>query len=106
MVLANPIIIELDMGKLEDLLERIDTQDLCAEDYATIHSVIESYIAGAVLCGGQQRPDHRATAEDSLRRTKTEKTAMVVGQHPPEKWYSGGGACGIAWGRCSRRKMP
>ncbi len=25
MVLANPIIIELDMGKLEDLLERIDT---------------------------------------------------------------------------------
>ncbi len=33
MVLANPIIIELDMGKLEDLLQRIDTQDLCAEDW-------------------------------------------------------------------------
>ncbi len=37
MVLANPIIIELDMGKLEDLLERIDTQDLCAEDLLNCH---------------------------------------------------------------------
>ena len=44
MVQAKPTIIELDMGKLDDLLDRLDSQDLHTEDYATIHSVIESYV--------------------------------------------------------------
>ncbi len=82
MVLANPIIIELDMGKLEDLLERIDTQDLCAEDYATIHSVIESYVGLFYAVGNKNTTIARL--RKILFGAKTEKTAMVVGQHPPE----------------------
>lgn len=82
MVLANPIIIELDMGKLEDLLQRIDTQDLCAEDYATIHSVIESYVGLFYAVGNKNTTIARL--RKILFGAKTEKTAMVVGQHPPE----------------------
>ncbi len=31
MILANPTIIELDMGKLEDLVSRVDTHELREE---------------------------------------------------------------------------
>ena len=82
MVLVNPTIIELDMGKLEDLLQRIDTQDLCAEDYATIHSVIESYVGLFYAVGNKNTTIARL--RKMLFGAKTEKTAMVVGQRPPE----------------------
>jgi len=82
MVLANPTIIELDMGKLEDLLQRIDTQDLHAEDYTTIHSVIESYVGLFHAVGDKNTTIARL--RKLLFGAKTEKTAMVVGQRPPE----------------------
>ncbi len=63
--------------------------------YATIHSVIESYV-GPFLCVWQQEHDHRAAAEDSLQREDREdgdgsRTTSTGG-------YPGGGACGIALG--------
>ena len=61
-------------------------------------------LCGAVLCGGQQEHDHRAWPRKILFGAKTEKTAMVVGQHPPEGIQEAGGGSGIAWGRCSRRR--
>ena len=82
MVQANPTIIELDMGKLDDLIERIDRQDLRAEDYATIHSVIESYVGLFHAVGD------KSTTITRLRKllfgAKTEKTATVVGKGRPE----------------------
>jgi len=82
MVLANPTIIELDMGSLEDLLQRIDTQDLHAEDYATIHSVIESYVGLFHAVGDKNTTIARL--RKMLFGAKTEKTAMVVRERPPE----------------------
>ena len=46
---------------------RIDTHELREEDYATIHSVIESYV-GLFFAVGNKNTTHRAAAEDALRR--------------------------------------
>ncbi len=77
MVQTKPKIIELDMNKLEDLLQRIDTQELRVEDYATIHSVIESYVGLFHAVGDKN------TSLNRLRKllfgAKTEKTATVLG---------------------------
>ena len=81
----------------------IDTQDLCAEDYATIHSVIESYV-GLFYAVGNKEHDHRAAAEILFGEDREDGDGSPDNIH---RRYSGGGACGIAWGRCSRRKkMP
>ena len=41
---TKPTIIELDMGKLEDILRRVEAKDLHEDDYETIRTVIESYV--------------------------------------------------------------
>ncbi len=82
MVLANSTVIELDMGKLEDLLKRIDAQDLHAEDYGTLHSVIESYVGLFFAVGDKNTTIARL--RKMLFGMKTEKTAKVVGQRPAE----------------------
>jgi len=82
MVLANPTIIELDMGTLDDLRRRVDARELHAEDYSTIQSLIESYKDLYFAVGD------KSTSIARLRKllfgAKTEKTARVVGQRRPE----------------------
>jgi len=80
MVQTKPTIIELDMGKLDDLLDRIDTQDLCTEDYATIHSVIESYVGLFHAVGDKNTTIARL--RKLLFGAQTEKTAAVTGHNP------------------------
>ena len=76
MVLANPTILELDMGKLEDLLHRVDARELRPEDYSTIQSLIESY-KGLYFAVGD-----KSTSIARLRKmlfgVKTEKTSAVL----------------------------
>ncbi len=76
MVLANPTILELDMGKLEDLLNRVDARELRPEDYSTIQSLIESY-KGLYFAVGD-----KSTSIARLRKmlfgVKTEKTSAVL----------------------------
>ncbi len=72
---------ELDMDKLENLLQRIDSQELREDDYATLHSLIESYVDLYFAVGD------KATTIARLRKllfgAKTEKTAAVIQQSPP-----------------------
>jgi transposase len=81
MVQTKPTIIELDMGKLEDLLQRIDTKELCADDYATIQSVIESYVGLFHAVGDKNTTIARL--RKMLFGAKTEKTATVLGNGQP-----------------------
>jgi len=80
MILANPTVIELDMGKLEDLIARIDTRELREEDYATLHSVIESYVGLFFAVGNKNTTIARL--RKMLFGAKTEKTAAVCKDHP------------------------
>ena len=82
MILANPTIIELDMGKLEDLVSRVDTHELREEDYATLHSVIESYVGLFFAVGNKNTTVARL--RKILFGAKTEKTAAVCKDHPPD----------------------
>ena len=80
MVQAKPTIIELDMGKLEELLQRIDSQELRADDYAAIRSVLESYVGLFQVVGDKNTTIARL--RKLLFGAKTEKTTAVTG-HPP-----------------------
>jgi transposase len=82
MVLRNPTIIELDMGKLDDLLERVDARELRVEDYSTIQSLIESYKDLYFAVGDKNTSIARL--RKLLFGAKTEKTANVVEQRRPE----------------------
>jgi hypothetical protein len=82
MVLRNPTIIELDMGKLDDLLDRVDARELRVEDYSTIQSLIESYKDLYFAVGDKNTSIARL--RKLLFGAKTEKTANVVGQRRPE----------------------
>jgi transposase len=79
MVLANPTIVELNMGKLEDLLQRVDAQDLREEDYGMLRSVIESYVGLFFAVGDKNTTIARL--RKMLFGAKTEKTVTVLGQH-------------------------
>ena len=79
MVRANPTIIELDMHELDDLLQRIDAQELHAEDYATLHCVIDAYVGLYHTVG--DKTTSIARLRKMLFGATTEKTAAVVGQH-------------------------
>jgi transposase len=80
MVLANPTIIELNMGRLEDLLQRVDAQDLREDDYGMLRSVIESYVGLFFAVGDKNTTIARL--RKMLFGARTEKTATVLGQHP------------------------
>ena len=82
MVLANPIIIELDMAKLDDLLHRVDARELRAEDYSTLQSLIESYKDLYFAVGNKNTSIARL--RKLLFGAKTEKTARVIGQRRPD----------------------
>jgi len=78
MVQTKPAILEVDMDKLDEILQRVEAKDLRADDYETIHAVIESYVGLFYAVG-----DRNATIQ-RLRKMlfglRTEKTAVVVGQ--------------------------
>ena len=83
---TKPTIIELDMNKLDDILRRVEAKELRAEDYETIHTVIESYV-GLYFAVGDKNTTIRRLRQ-MLFGIKTEKTAAVVGdrkdsQPPP-----------------------
>jgi len=75
-------IIELDMDKLEDILRRVEAQELRADDYQTIQSVMRSYAHLFQMLGDKN------TSLSRLRKLlfgiKTEKTAAVLGETDAE----------------------
>jgi hypothetical protein len=44
MIQVKPTIVELDMDKLEEILRRLDAEELDADDYGTIKAVIGAYV--------------------------------------------------------------
>jgi transposase len=71
-------IIELDMNELEDILRRVEAKELRADDYETIHAVLESYACLTNLVGDKNASLSRL--RKMLFGAKTEKTAAVVGK--------------------------
>jgi transposase len=77
MIPTKPTIVELDRDALEEILRRVDAQELQADDYATIHALIESYL-GLTLAVGDRNATI-ARLRKLLFGAQTEKTAAVVG---------------------------
>ena len=75
---TKPTIIELDMDKLDEILRRVEAQDLHADDYETIRTVIESYVGLFYAVGDKNTTIQRL--RKMLFGARTEKTATVVGQ--------------------------
>jgi transposase len=78
MIQAKVTIVELDMSELEEMLRRVDTKELQAEDYETIRALIESYVCLTQAVGDKSTTIRRL--RQMLFGLKTEKTAAVVGQ--------------------------
>jgi transposase len=78
MIQASAPIVELDMVKLEEILQRVETQELQAEDYATIRALIESYVGLTQAVGDKGATIRRL--RQMLFGAKTEKTAAVMGR--------------------------
>ena len=77
MTRTKPTIIELDMNKLEDILQRVETQELHADDYETIRTLGQSYIHLTELLKDKNASLGRL--RKMLFGAKTEKTATVLG---------------------------
>ena len=75
MIQAQPTIIELDMGELEDVLRRAEER-LDEKDYGLIKAVIESYAYLTELVGDKDTTIRRL--RQMLFGAKTEKTSAVV----------------------------
>ena len=75
---TKPTIIELDMDHLDEILRRVETKELRADDYATIRTVIESYVDLFYAVG--DRNTTIARLRKMLFGASTEKTAAVIGQ--------------------------
>jgi transposase len=73
-----PTIIELDVAAVEEILRRVDAKELQADDYQTIHAVIECYAYLSNLVGNQKVSIGRL--RKMLFGASTEKTAAVVGR--------------------------
>ena len=77
MTRTKPTIIELDMNKLEDILRRVETQELHADDYETIRTLGQSYVHLTELLKDKNASLGRL--RKMLFGAKTEKTATVLG---------------------------
>lgn len=82
MTQAKATIIELDRMELEEILRRVEAQQLEAEDYATIRAVIEAYV-GLTLAVEDKNTTIRRLRQ-MLFGAKTEKTRTVVGRRPKD----------------------
>ncbi len=76
MTQAKPTIVELDMDKLEEILRRLEAQELDAEDYETIKAVIGAYVYLFQALGDKETSIRRL--RQMLFGAKTEKTAAVI----------------------------
>ena len=74
---TKPTIIELDMDHLEDVLRRVDANELKAEDGKAIRALIQSYIHLTQLL--QDKNTSLSRLRKMLFGVKTEKTLAVVG---------------------------
>jgi transposase len=83
MIETKPTIIELDMEKREDLLQRIAAQELQPEDYETFKALIDAYAYLTELVGDKSTTIRRL--RQMLFGAKTEKTAAVVGDKSGEE---------------------
>ena len=81
------------MDKLDEILRRVEAQDLHADDYETIRTVIESYVGLFYAVGDKNTTIQRL--RKMLFGARTEKTATVVGQRkdspPPPAPTEGNG---------------
>ena len=66
------------MDKLEEILRRVEAQDLRGDDYETIRRVIESYVGLFGLVGDKNTTIQRL--RKMLFGSRTEKTSVVVGK--------------------------
>ncbi|MHB1036433.1 MAG: IS66 family transposase [Pirellulales bacterium] len=78
MIRTHSTIIELDMGKLDEILRRIETRKLHAKDYKTIRGVLESYVCLTGLVADKNTSIRRL--RNMLFGAKTEKLATVLGR--------------------------
>ena len=78
MVRANPTIIELDMSKLDDVLQRAALK-LSEDDFAMLQALADSYSYLTEVVGDKNTSIARL--RKMLFGATTEKTAAVVGQH-------------------------
>ncbi len=74
---TKPTIIELDMDNLEDVLRRVDANELKAEDGKAIRALVQSYIHLTQLL--QDKNTSLSRLRKMLFGVKTEKTLAVVG---------------------------
>jgi hypothetical protein len=76
MIQAKPTIVELDMDKLEEILQRLEAKELDTEDYETIQAVIGSYVYLVNVVGDKETTIRRL--RQMLFGVKTEKTSAVI----------------------------
>jgi transposase len=81
MVQAKPTIIELDMGKLEDVLRRAERK-LGEEDFAMLKALADSYSYLTEVVGDKNTTIARL--RKLLFGAKTERTTTVVGRKPSD----------------------
>jgi len=77
MIPVKPTIIELEMDKLEEILQRLEAKELDADDYETIKAVIGSYVYLVNVVGDKDTTIRRL--RQMLFGAKTEKTSAVIG---------------------------
>ena len=77
MIRAPATIVELDMSELEEILGRVEAQQLRADDFQTIRTLIESYVCLTQAVGNKNTTIRRL--RQMLFGVKTEKTAAVIG---------------------------
>ena len=81
---AKPTIIELDMGKLEDVLRRAEAKQFDDEDYAIVKTLVR-VLRLLDDVGRRQERQHRSAAEAALRREHREDGG---GGRQAEGWRS------------------
>ena len=77
MIPVKPTIVELEMDKLEEILQRLEAKELDADDYETIKAVIGSYVYLVNVVGDKDTTIRRL--RQMLFGAKTEKTSAVIG---------------------------
>ena len=81
MVQAKPTIIELDMDKLEDVLQRAEKK-LDEEEFATVKALADAYLYLTEVVGDKNTTIARL--RKLLFGAKSEKTARVLPAQPPD----------------------
>ena len=81
MTFKKPTIIDIEMDKLDEILRRVDSQELSADDCETIRTLLLSYVHLTELL--KDKNTKLARLRKLLFGAKTEKTAAVLGTRGP-----------------------